>query len=182
MNGRWIKVVIFGLLIIMLTSIVTALLDPGLGRPEDSRRTRHLAGFSICYPLGWGGTAYGTPVPGENNSIRLAQERKTGRETTMGVMCTGLRAESHPNATEGTFQGQPAFYSSEKKTSIWIWRVQFQRGEFWYEISLNTPIPLEVEKSPYWPFIESFRLERQITPTTHSVSTTQISPATVPPH
>jgi hypothetical protein len=38
----------------------------------------------------------------------------------------------------------------------------------WYTILLVSPIPLEVEKSPYWPYIESFRVEKRIEPATES--------------
>lgn len=169
MNGRWIKVVIFVLLIIMITSVVTALLDPGLGKPDESRRTRHLAGFSICYPLGWGGTAFGDSEPAPGNSIRLAQERKTGRETTITAFYHGTDMPTFANSSEGTFQTQPATISTRKSSQNWQWRVLFQRDGVWYSILLATPIPLEVEKSPYWPFIESFQIEKRIVPTTQFV-------------
>ncbi len=169
MNGSWIKVVVFVLLIIMVTSIVSALLDPGLGKPNDSRRTRHPAGFSISYPLGWGGTAVGNGKDGSTNYIRLAQERKTGPETTINADFTGFRASTSANAKEGTFQGQPAFYSTKKTNQNWQWLVQFQRESNWYSIQLNAPIPLEIEKSPYWPFIESFKIEKPLFPATQDL-------------
>lgn len=174
MNGSWIKIVVFVLLIVMVTSIVSALLDPGLGKPDNSRRTRHPAGFSISYPLGWGGTAVGMGEDGGANYIRLAQERKTGQETVINASFTGFRASSSAGAKEGTFQGLPAFYSASKTKQTWQWRVQFQRDNNWYSIQLVTPIPLEVEKSPYWPYIESFKIEKPLIPAT------QDSPAVVP--
>lgn len=171
MSARVVRVVIFVLAIIMITSLVRVLLDPGLGKPEESRRTRHNAGFSICYPIGWGGSAFGSNEPGPGNSIRLAQERKTGRETTITAASEGDRPQTSRNAKEGTFQGQPAFYSTSSSGSGWQWRVQFQRDGLWYSIVLVTPIPLEVERSPYWPFIESFRVEKRITPATQGLPT-----------
>lgn len=166
MNGRWIKVVIFVLLIVMITSVVTALLDPGLGKPEDARRTRHLDGFSICYPIGWGGTAFGGSENGVGNGIRLAQERKVGRETTITVLCSGSEKPTLPNPREGVFQSQPATFSARSSSQNWQWRMVFERNGRWYSILLATPIPLEVEKSPYWPFIESFRVDKKFEPTT----------------
>lgn len=164
MDGRWIKIIIFILLVIMISSVVSALLDPGLGKPDDSRRTRHPAGFSISYPLGWGATPFGAGGDGEPNYIRLAPERKTGRETSIHATFNGLRPETVRNAEEGLFQDQPAFYSSTKAKYDWQYRLQFQRDGNWYTILLVSPIALDLQKSPYWPYIESFRIEKAINP------------------
>lgn len=181
MDGRWIKIILFFLLIIMLTGIVSALLDPGLGKPDDARRTRHMAGFSICYPRGWGGTAVGRGVEGESNYIRLAPDRKTGRETAINASFNGSRAQTVANAIQGTFQGQPAFFSSTRAKYDWQWRMQFQRDGKWYQITLITPIEIDVQKSPYWPFIESFRLEKTIAPDAGMVAPVDATaPATAP--
>lgn len=173
MNGAWIKVVLFILGVTMLSGIVMVLLDPGLGKPDDARRTRHMSGFSISYPLGWGGSTFGGPHGGGLESIRLAPERKAGRETSINVACTGLKPETVANAVPGTFQGLPAFFSSDRGKWDWRWRVQFERDATWYQITLVSPIELDVQKSTYWPFIESFRVEKPLSPTTVIVPTTQ---------
>ena len=125
-----------------------------------------MAGFSITYPLGWGGTPSGSGRPGESNFLRLAPERKTGRETSMNVLLMGTQAPKTEEARAGTFQGQPASYSANRGKRDWYWRVQFQRDANWYQITLVSPIELEVEKGDYWPYINSFRLEKPMTPAT----------------
>ncbi len=175
MDGRWIKVVIFVLLIMMIAGVVSALLDPGLGKPDNAHRTRHMIGFSICYPRGWGGTPIGDGIEGDANYIRLAPERKSGRETAINVSYTGMRTATVANVQEGTFQSQPAFFSSVRAKYDWQWRMQFQRDGKWYQVTLISPIEIDVPKSPYWPFIESFRIEKPITP-----AATEPQPATVP--
>ena len=179
MNGNWIKVVLFLLVVIMITGIVTALLDPGLGKPDDLRRTRHAAGFSIAYPLGWGGSAFGSENAKEARFIRLAPERTTGRETSINVVLSGAEAQPVAEAKPGTFQGQAALFSSDRGKRDWRWRVQFQREQGWFQITLTSPIAFDVEKSAYWPFINSFRTEKPIAPTIIS-PTTQAGPSIVP--
>lgn len=179
MDGRWIKVIIFVLLVIMISSVVSALLDPGLGKPDNARRTRHAGGFSICYPVGWGGTPMGSGAEGDDNYIRLAPERKTGRETSIKVTFTGLRTTTVKDGNEGTFQNQPAYFSSTRGKYDWQWRVQFQRDGKWYQIFLTSPLELDVQKSPFWPFIESFQIEKTINPAELTSSST-LAPASQP--
>ena len=155
-SGSWIKVALFLIGIAMLAGVVTVLLDPGLGKPTEARRSKHPSGFSIAVPLGWGASFFGRPD--EDQLLRATPERATGRSTIIAV--SRLRqAPEIDQTTPAQFQGQPAYLTSRQTRNAWYGLMYFQRDGSWYEITVSNPIPLDLPKSPLMPFIESFRVE-----------------------
>jgi hypothetical protein len=170
-GAPWFKILMFVMVAIMLAGVVNVILDPGLGRPDEARRTRHPSGFSIALPIGWGGTAN---VGGDraNDSIRIAPDRSTGRQSSILVVRYAEPPVRDEKAVDGTFQGQPCWTLAKQGKHEWTHRTTFQRAGTWYSIVLTSPIPLEPARNVFTPFIESFRTEsviRSLEPSTAPV-------------
>lgn len=155
MRANWIKIVFFVLAVLMLAGIAQVLLDPGLGRPEEPRRTKHPAGFSTIPPDRWGASVF----YGHEPSLRVSPERSTGRQPSYSIVRSSAKGAGAEDAVPYTFQGQPGTLVKKKLKYSWMWRVDFKRDDTWYRIALEYPVPTDVERGPLWPFIESFRVE-----------------------
>ena len=170
MQGNWIKIVLFVLGAFMLAAIAQVLLDPGFGKPEESRRTRHPAGFSFVPPRGWGGTVVFAREGETEDYMRVSPEQSAGRQPSIAVVRSHVPLKPHAEAVPYTFQGQPAFKVVQKTKYDWIWRIVFEREGTWYLIAVTSPMPIDIEDGPLWPFLESFRVEQVL----------NIAPGTMP--
>lgn len=172
----WFKIVMFCLITLMLAGIASVILDSGLGTPDESRRLRHPAGFSIVYPQGWGGTV-GYAQGAAPNSIRLAPERVTGRQTSIAVTRSTRAPKLADTAKATTFQDRPAWATMTQFKRDATYRVDFERDGAWYAVVLSAPVEQKWESDPLMTYARTFRTEATIHPATAAVPTT----ATVEP-
>lgn len=176
MRANWIKIVFFVLFVLMLSGVAQVLLDPGLGKPEESRRTKHPAGFSAIPPHGWGGSVfYGADSTA--GTLRISPEKFVGRQPSYSISRSTTRAAGAESAVPYTFQGKPAFLFAGQLKHSWLWRTDFERDGAWFRIALEYPVKTDVEGGPLWPFIQTFRVER---PTHDAVVLPATAPATEP--
>lgn len=159
MRGNWIKIVFFILAAVMLAGIAQVLLDPGLGAPDEARRSKHPAGFSFIAPLGWGASVFYAASPTGEDVMRISPEHSTGRQPYIFVSKLHVNPGTEENTVPYTFQGQPARLLIQKMKSAWAWRLTFERQGSYFHLGIEFPVPLEVEKSPLWPFLQSFKVE-----------------------
>lgn len=161
MRANWIKIVFFVLGIMMLAGIAQVFLDPGLGTADESRRTKHPAGFSGIPPLGWGASIFYHAGPTSEDFLRISPERSTGRQPSMFMSRwqSGQKPAADDETQPTTFQGKPATLYTHLSRHSYVWRVDFERDGIWYRVGLENPVELEVDKSPLKPFLESFRVE-----------------------
>jgi hypothetical protein len=176
MRANWIKIVFFVLAVLMLGGIAQVLLDPGLGTPDEMRRTEHPSGFSTIPPRGWGASVF----YGNESSLRVSPERSTGRQPSYSIVRSPTKGAGAEDAVPYTFQGQPAMLVKKKLKYSWMWRVDFERGGAWYRIALEYPVPTDVEHGPLWPFIESFRVEPVFDLSSATTMPAKTLPATEP--
>ena len=167
----WFKIAMFGMFTVMLAGIASVLLDSGLGTPDESRRVRHPAGFSIVHPQGWGGslTYAGGAVP---DGIRLAPERVTGRQTSITVARLARAPKLADSAKQVTFQDKPAWATPTQLKRDALYRLDFERGDAWYAITVSAPVELKWDRDPIMAFVRSFRTEAVIAPPAAAVPTT----------
>lgn len=176
-GAPWFKILMFVMVAIMLAGLVNVILDPGLGRPDEARRTRHPDGFSIAYPRGWGGSVYFGSIR-EDATLRIAPDRVTGRQSSV-VVVRHRQATPPPreeSSVDGTFQGQPCRSFTRQGRHDWTHRVTFDRDGTWYSITLTSPVPLEPNRNVFTPFVESFRTEATIRPLAPSTAPAEIQP------
>lgn len=162
-NGRgegiaWFKIVMFGLVALMLAGIASIILDSGLGRPDEARRLKHPAGFSIIQPQGWGGTVTYRTRNGPDG-MRLAPERVAGRQTVITVVRLPRAPKLDPAAKEVTFQDKPAWATFKQFRRDAEYRLEFQRGDAWFSIAVGAPIALDWDRDPIMDFVRTFRTE-----------------------
>lgn len=183
MHANWIKIVLFVLAAFMLAGVAQVFLDPGLGQPNESRRTRHPAGFSAIPPNGWGGSVFYALSPTSEDYLRVSPERSTGRQPSMffSRWHEGQKPAREADAVDYTFQDKPATLVTRLTKYYWVWRVDFERDGIWYRVGIEYPIRTDVEKGPLWPFLQSFKVEKPFHPTTISTTLSSTSaPATAP--
>ena len=147
--------------------------------PDESRRVRHPAGFSIVAPPDWGVELQyakrGQPTP----SIWAVPKKAEGRagglyafkfQTKPDIPTTGKRPMK-----EGQFQGKPAWvYEDEdmKAKKLWARSYIFERDGTWYQVILNRPASESIMSDAWTEYVESFRVEQPLL--------TATQPATLP--
>jgi hypothetical protein len=179
-SGAWIKFVIFALVAIMLASVVSVFLDPGMGDPAKQTRSRHPAGFSAAVPRGWGATIFTDPR-GRGDFIRMAPERVTGQSPSLGFGKLPETPEVAGKARDVQFQGQPARLVERKTSHLHTYALLFERDGVPFRIDLSSPLPLDPLDSVYRPFIESFQTEKTIeVPASAIAVPASTAPATLP--
>jgi hypothetical protein len=181
MRANWIKIAFFVLAALMLAGIAQVLLDPGLGVPDESRRTKHPSGFSIVPPHGWGASVFYGSAADPEGTLRVSPERSTGRQPSFSITRTPSKATAE-TAVSYTFQGKPAVLTAGSTKHAWVWRVDFERDGGFFHITLEYPVPTDVEHGPLWPFINSFRAEPvfNLAPTSEPATLSSHVPTTEP--
>jgi len=163
---KTLGIVIVSALIIAYFAYVS--LTPEIGSPDESRRIKHPAGFSIVVPEGYQSSV----VIGDartDDSIRCVPIKVEGRYGEFTVT-----RYARPPANEkmekdgyvaGTFMGQPArelILLGDSKKNNWLRGYIFERDGQTYGVMLTRPRSEPITGKAWTRYVESFRIEPAI--------------------
>ena len=77
-------------------------------------------------------------------------------KTSFAYQAGGLR--------DGSFQGQPAQVYEGNSGKYWNWEVLFERGGWWFRISVMSPSESEAEdhvREDLLPYVHSFQVDKE---------------------
>lgn len=178
-GGKWIKIGGLALGLLLLVALISAMTDTGnLGTPDESRRQRHAAGFSIVVPASWGATPYFARGNRSPDMINMSPEKVSGRETSLTVARLPAKPADAQDGTPFTFQNKPAWLQPFDTKHDYGCVLRFERDGVWYEMRFVSPVPLDWQTSSLMRFAETFHTEA---PTTRIGSLVTTMPVMVEP-
>lgn len=140
--------------------------------PREQDRVTHRDGaFSIIKPHDWELAFDYAPVDRRYVDTMEARVHST-RPREIRIFIGRLRDKPElekirDKLLDTQFQGQPAWVYEGRTRLEHYWRALFERNGQWYELVLWTPLPEDVPRSGWWPYLQSFRAGgRATTPTT----------------
>lgn len=167
---------------IIVSFVLYAVLRPPIGRPAESRRLSHPAGFSIVVPEGWERHLIERTNGRGADSIAMLPEKAVGAPGFLKAIklpTTPTEADlSKGNYSQGLVAGKPVWMreTEQKDTKEHTRSVIFERDGNWFEILIRRPISESLDSGAWQAYIETFRTETP-RPTTFLPATL---PATLP--
>jgi hypothetical protein len=136
----------------------------GLPKPDEQNRVTSPAGYSIIKPPDYeariahpsGDKKYKDSIEVRIPTPKTVREPRifVGRFRTQPDLSL-VRGRDEEIGNE--FQGQPAYVFTGQTKREFYWRAIIPRGEDWYEVVLWQPLRVDVTKTEWWPYVQSFR-------------------------
>jgi hypothetical protein len=163
---------------VLLLALVVWMLA-GLPAPRERDRVSTTDGsFSVIKPPDWESRVSYNFIFGSTftSTIEITPVKSVGR---MQRFCASqFRAPPTEQTLAGftptRFQNDHAWIHIHQAKRDFSFRLIFQRGEKWYEMSLRLPAPDDVPNSDWWPYFNSFRA--QAGPATRTVDSATSQP------
>jgi len=152
---------VLGFLVVL--AVVVWLLS-GLPAPREQDRVATADGaFSIIKPRDWDSRVlYNSLDSRYSAAIEITPAKSVGR---MQRFCVSQFREApdqralQSTFTASRFQDRDAWLFAKMVKRDFIFRLIFERGGQWYEISLRLPSETDVPESDWWPYVNSFRAQ-----------------------
>jgi len=159
--------------VIVVGVLLYQFLGTDIGSPDESRRIRHPAGFSIVEPRGF------------EHTLRIETQNAVGVSSDPSISMTPIKSEGRPGVfmvsrlkqfptdseraklklLPGNFAGQPAWEAidmDKNRQRKWTRMCVFEREGKAYQIYLERPATEPITGSTWTAYIESFRVEKPL--------------------